>query len=456
LSTALADPLIAKYDVPGPRYTSYPTVPFWDSAPDTTQWIERIAEALYAAPAHAAALYLHIPFCRALCTYCGCNTRITRSHSIVPPYIQALLSELDVYLRHLGLQQLQICELYFGGGTPTFLTAEELESLLQGLFARVQLRTDAIASLEVDPRVTSAGQLELLARYGFRRISLGVQDFDPRVQEIVNRVQSEEQVGQVTRLARALGFDSVNFDLIYGLPLQTLASVNLTMDAVCRLRPDRVALYAYAHVPWIKPGQRRYSESDLPEGGQKRALYELGRERLAAQGYREIGLDHFALETDSLWQAQCAGTLNRNFMGYTTASSRPLIGLGVSALGDAGRAFAQNEKDLQRYQERVTRGELPLQRGHLLDQEDQILRRHILRLMTQLATGWEEPMEYTSHLARVHERLAEPEADGLVELGAHSCRITEKGRPFLRNICMAFDARLARRLPHKLLFSPSV
>ena len=456
MSVALADPLIAKYDVPGPRYTSYPTVPYWDAMPDTTQWVERIGQALHAEPAQSAALYLHIPFCRALCTYCGCNTRITRSHSIVAPYIQALLTELDVYLRHLKLQQLQIVELHFGGGTPTFLTAAELELLLGGLFARVRLRADAVASLEVDPRVTSTQQLELLARYGFRRISLGVQDFDPRVQEIVNRVQSEDQVRQVTQCARALGFDSVNFDLIYGLPLQTQASVDSTMDAVCRLRPDRVALYAYAHVPWIKPGQRRYSESDLPEGAQKRALYELGRERLAAEGYREIGLDHFALETDSLWQARCAGTLHRNFMGYTTAYSRPLIGLGVSSIGDAGSAFAQNEKDLQRYQERVAYGELPLQRGHLLDQEDQILRRHILRLMTQFATRWEEPIDYTSHLARVHERLDEPHADGLVELGAHSCRVTEKGRPFLRNICMAFDARLARRLPDKPLFSRTV
>ena len=456
MSVALADPLIAKYDVPGPRYTSYPTVPYWDTTPDTTEWLERITEALQAEPAHSAALYIHIPFCRALCTYCGCNTRITRSHSIVTPYIQALLSELDLYLRHLKLQQLQIVELHFGGGTPTFLTVAELELLLGGLFARVGRRADAIASIEVDPRVTSVQQLELLARYGFRRISLGVQDFDPRVQEIVNRVQSEDQVGQVTQVARALGFDSVNFDLIYGLPLQTRASVDSTMDAVCRLRPDRVALYAYAHVPWIKPGQRRFSESDLPEGEERRALYELGRERLAAQGYREIGLDHFALETDSLWQARCAGTLHRNFMGYTTAYSRPLIGLGVSSIGDAGSAFAQNEKDLQRYQERVANGELPLQRGHLLDQEDQILRRHILRLMTQFATRWEEPIDYTSHLARVHERLDEPHADGLVELGAHSCRVTEKGRPFLRNICMAFDARLARRLPDKPLFSRTV
>jgi oxygen-independent coproporphyrinogen III oxidase len=452
VSVALSDPLIAKYDVTGPRYTSYPTVPYWDRAPSNEQWIERIAKALAGSGEAGASIYVHIPFCRALCTYCGCNTRITRSHSIVPPYLQALWSELDLYLQPLRLAQLDFGELHLGGGTPTFLSSAELESLLAGLFQRIRPTAHAICSLEVDPRVTSAEQLDVLARYGFRRISLGVQDFDPRVQAIVNRVQSEEQVRDVTQAARALGFDSVNYDLIYGLPLQTLASVEATMDAVARLRPDRVALYGYAHVPWIKPGQRRYSEIDLPEGEDKRALYELGRERLINEGYREVGLDHFALENDSLWQAQRAGALHRSFMGYTSAYSRPMIGLGVSSIGDAGDAFAQNEKDLQRYQERIAVGELPLQRGHLLDAEDQVLRRHILQLMTRLETRWDQPADYTEHLASVPERLAELRADALVQLDAYGCRVTEKGRAFLRNICMAFDARLARRLPGKLLF----
>jgi oxygen-independent coproporphyrinogen III oxidase len=456
VNASLADPLMAKYDVAGPRYTSYPTVPYWEATPSEGQWIERIGSALGEAGEHGAAIYLHIPFCRALCTFCGCNTRITRSHNFVPPYIRSLLAELDLYRRQLGVSQLEFGELHFGGGTPTFLTPEELESLLAGLFERVRPRADAVASIEVDPRVTTGAQLEVLARYGFRRISLGVQDFDPRVQEIVNRVQSEQQVREVTQLARALGFDSVNFDLIYGLPLQTRASIDATMDAVCRLRPDRIALYGYAHVPWIKPGQRRFTEIDLPEGEQKRALYELGRERLEREGYREIGLDHFALETDSLWQALRSGTLHRNFMGYTTAFTRPMIGLGVSSIGDAGDAFAQNEKDLQRYQERVALGELPIQRGHLLDPEDQILRRHILRLMTRLETHWDQPADYTDYVATAMQRLAEPAADGLVQLGEASCQVTQKGRGYLRNICMAFDARLARRMPDKALFSRTV
>ena len=456
MSAVLTDSLLAKYDVAAPRYTSYPTVPYWQSTPTEAQWLEHIDAALGAGAQHGAAMYLHVPFCRALCTFCGCNTRITRSHSFVPPYSQALLGELDLYLSRLGIAALELGELHLGGGTPTFLSADELEALLAALLRRVHARPGASASIEVDPRVTNRAQLQVLARHGFRRISLGVQDFDPRVQDIVNRVQSEQQVREISDSARELGFDSVNFDLIYGLPLQTRSSIEATMDAVCRLRPDRIALYGYAHVPWIKPGQRRFTEADLAQGADKRALYELGRERLEREGYREIGLDHFALQSDALWQALRSGSLHRNFMGYTTAFTRPLIGLGVSAIGDAGDAFAQNEKDLQRYQERVARGELPIQRGHRLDAEDQVLRTHILRLMTRLATRWDSPAERTPWLQSAIERLAEPAADGLVELDAGGCRVTERGRAFLRNICLAFDARLARRMPDKALFSQAV
>lgn len=456
MSATAADSLIAKYDVAGPRYTSYPTVPYWETMPSAQQWLAHVERALVEGRSRGASLYLHIPFCHSLCTFCGCNTRITRSHSVVMPYLNALLAELDLYLRALGLQRLELGELHLGGGTPTFLDVGELDALLGGLSERAPLRADARCSVEVDPRVTSVEQLSLLTRHGFRRISIGVQDFDPRVQKIVNRVQSESCVAEVTRAARSLGFDSVNFDLIYGLPLQTSASIETTMDAVCRLRPDRIALYAYAHVPWIKPGQRRFTEIDVPQAEEKRQLYELGRERLEREGYREIGLDHFALESDSLWQAQQSGEMHRNFMGYADACALPLIGLGVSAIGDAGDAFAQNEKDLRQYQQRVEAGELPIHRGHLLDAEDCVLRRHILRLMTGLETTWEAPEDYTAFLADIRQRLAEPAADRLVELTPAGCRVTSRGRAFLRNICMAFDARLARRTPEKLLFSRTV
>jgi oxygen-independent coproporphyrinogen-3 oxidase len=310
-------------------------------------------------------------------------------------------------------------------------------------------------SVEVDPRVTTADQLALLSEHGFRRVSLGVQDFDPRVQRAVNRVQTEEQVRAVSGQARRLGFQSVNFDLIYGLPLQTPASIEETMDAVCRLRPDRVALYGYAHVPWMRPGQRGFDENDLPTGAARRALHEFGRQRLERDGYREIGLDHFALESDSLWRATRMGRLHRNFMGYTGVRTEPLLGLGVSAIGDAGDAFAQNDKDFIGYQQRVARGELPIERGHLLDAEDSVMRRHILNLMTRLATDWSAPADYSECLRDTAKRLAEFERDGLLELAGDSCRVTASGRAFLRNICMAFDARMARQQPHKPLFSRS-
>jgi oxygen-independent coproporphyrinogen-3 oxidase len=451
VSAAIADSLLARYDVAGPRYTSYPTVPLWEATPDEAQWVGHIARALDRHGALGAAVYVHIPFCHDLCTFCGCNTRITRSHSFVAPYVTALLSELDTYLRALGRERIDLGELHLGGGTPTFLTAQELDALLIGLSLRISLRERASCSIEVDPRVTDAAQLEVLRRHGFRRLSLGVQDFDPRVQHIVNRVQSVACVEEVTRAARARGFDSINFDLIYGLPLQTLSSIDTTMDAVCRLRPDRVALYGYAHVPWIRPGQRLFTELDVPQGDEKRHLYERGRERLERCGYREIGFDHFALESDALWAAQQSGALHRNFMGYATARAEPLIGLGVSSIGDAGDAYIQNEKDLRLYQQRVGAGELPIHRGHVLDGEDQVLRRHILRLMTRLQTQWDSPADYTGYLATIPQRLAGPAADGLLELDATGCRVTEKGRAFLRNICMAFDARLSRRAPGRCL-----
>jgi oxygen-independent coproporphyrinogen-3 oxidase len=454
MNATLEHARLAKYDVAGPRYTSYPTVPYWEDTPTEPQWLERVGAALRrsAISGHGASVYVHVPFCRALCTFCGCNTRVTRTHAIIRPYLQAVLREYAMYRERLGVAQPAIGEFHLGGGTPTFLDPGELDELVGGILAVSRPQPGAVLSIEVDPRVTTSQQLQLLAQHGFRRISLGVQDFDPRVQQIVNRVQSVAEVRAVTEQARAAGFSSVNFDLIYGLPLQTLASIDATMTEVAALRPDRIALYGYAHVPWIKPGQRRFTEADLAEGAAKRALYQRGRELLEQAGYREVGLDHFALPTDSLWRAAHAGTLHRNFMGYTEALTLPLLGLGVSAIGDAGDGYVQNEKDLQQYHERVARGELPLHRGHLLDAEDAVLRRHILNLMTRMATRW-SGADHTPFLDDIGSRLAEFAADGLVEFEPQGCRVTEAGRAFLRNICMAFDARLARRSPERQLFS---
>jgi oxygen-independent coproporphyrinogen-3 oxidase len=449
--------LLKKYNVPGPRYTSYPTVPYWSTTPTAEQWVQSIARSLdeSARQGIGAALYIHIPFCESLCTYCGCNTRITRNHGVGRPYVQTLLKEWGMYLDRLG-RQVSLSEIHLGGGTPTFLQPEELRELMDGILSRAKVAADAEFSLEADPRVTKREHLEALAGLGFRRLSLGIQDFDPKVQDIVHRVQSVEQVRAVTELARAHGYTSVNYDLIYGLPLQTRDSVRAAIETVRGLRPDRIAFYGYAHVPWIKPGQRRFTEADLPSGDDKRALYELGREMLEAVGYREIGMDHFALESDSLWRATQDGSLHRNFMGYTSRQVAPLIALGVSAIGDSWDVFAQNEKLLETYQARVEKGELPLLRGHVLDEEDRILRRHILNLMTRFETRWDEAERYTPHLETVAERVEELKQDGLLELEGHSCRVTPAGRPFLRNVCMAFDARLVRQAPATQLFSKTI
>ena len=455
--TATSVELLRKYNVPGPRYTSYPTVPYWDTTPTEAQWINRVDNAIESDTAGTgASLYIHIPFCRSLCTYCGCNMRVTRNYGLVTPYVETLLKEYGMYLERLGRSSLHIGEIHLGGGTPTFLRPEELDQLISGILSRATIAKSASLSLEVDPRTTTREQLLVLQRHGFNRISLGVQDFDPRVQDIVNRTQSEAQVREVTEVSRELGFQSVNYDLIYGLPLQTLESINATMDAVVRLKPDRIAFYAYAHVPWIKPSQRRFTEADLPEGDAKRALYELGRTRLEAAGYVEVGMDHFAIPTDDLLLAAQAGRLHRNFMGYTPAFTRPLIGLGVSSIGDAGDAFVQNEKNLQQYEERIHKGELPIQRGHLLDEEDCVLRGHILNLMTRFETRWDATHDYTPFLDSVAPRLEELRRDHLLVSEGARIRVTPEGRAYLRNVCMAFDARLIRRAPATQLFSQTV
>lgn len=459
-ATILTSPhLLKKYDVPGPRYTSYPTIVYWDNEPTHEGWIPSVSAALDQTERNGggAGLYVHVPFCRSLCTYCGCNTRITRHSEAGRPYVETVLQEWAIYRRQLRRDRaIPITEIHLGGGTPTFLSSEDLARLIDGLLESAELTPDAEFSIEADPRTTRKEQLTTLARLGFRRLSLGIQDFDPRVQDIVNRIQTEEQVRVVTEDARRAGFDSINYDLIYGLPFQTPASVEQTIQAIRRLRPDRIAFYGYAHVPWIKPGQRRFTDLDLPSGDEKRALYELGRGLLEETGYHEIGMDHFALRSDSLWEATVSGSLHRNFMGYITRQVAPLIGLGVSSISDSWTAFAQNEKKLEDYVARVSRDEIPVFRGHDLTEEDRILRRHILNLMTRFKTSWADPHLYVSYLATVEDRLAEMRQDGLVELSDRSCRVTEAGRPFLRNVCMAFDARLVRRIPTTQIFSRTI
>lgn len=446
--------LIDKYHVAAPRYTSYPTVPYWDTAPpDISKWKESVAFSFDQSNAgNGISLYVHLPFCESLCTYCGCNTRITRNHQVEDPYIHAVLKEWALY-REIFKEKPLIREIHLGGGTPTFFAAQNLQLLINGLTADSDLHPDAEFSFEAHPNNTTEQHLRTLYDLGFRRLSLGIQDFDPKVQKIINRMQSFEQVEMVTKQAREIGYSSINYDLIYGLPLQTYEGLGDTIRLVEKLMPDRIAFYSYAHVPWIKPGQRSFTEADLPSVSEKQRLYELGRKMFTAMGYEEIGMDHFALSTDSLYKAERSGKLHRNFMGYTHQYTQLMIGLGVSSISDSWFAFAQNVKKVEEYLDLVNKGQLPVFKGHHLTEEDLLIRKHILNLMCKGKTTWDNTRPLNEALKAGLERVKLLEEDGLVVIGEGSLTVSPPGKRFLRNICMALDARLWAEQPETQLFS---
>jgi len=443
--------LADKYRVAAPRYTSYPTVPYWDeNSFSEKQWTERLITSCQESP-EGISVYIHLPFCESLCTYCGCNTRITKNHGVERPYIATVLKEWKLYVDMLGSKPV-IKEIHLGGGTPTFFSPDNLELLIEGITGQAELHKDAEFSFEAHPNNTTEEHLTTLYHLGFRRLSLGIQDFDPVVQLVINRVQSVESVEKVTRKARDIGYSSVNYDLIYGLPLQSLSGLTSTLSNVIRLNPDRIAFYSYAHVPWVKPGQRRYTEAHLPSPDLKKQLYETGRELLVAAGYAEIGMDHFTLDTDSLYKAEMNGMLHRNFMGYTEQQSDVMIGLGVSSISDCWTAFAQNVKTVEEYTSIVNAGRLPVFKGHILNKTDLIIRKHILNIMCRGYTSWSSE-EADENLVQGIKRMKNLADDGLVVLSPYDLRVTLAGKRFLRNICMAIDARLWADKPATQLFS---
>ncbi len=449
--------LIQKYNIPAPRYTSYPTVPYWDDSTFSAEaWMASAVRSFDESNAkEGISLYIHLPFCESLCTFCGCNKRITKNHSVEGPYLAAILKEWEIYLSQMAEMPL-IRDLHIGGGSPTFFAPENLKRLMQGILAKAERHPKASFSFEASPVSIQREHLFALAELGFDRVSFGIQDFDPKVQEAINRIQPFGMVERATQWAREAGYRSINFDVIYGLPFQTERSIHDTFAKVEPLRPDRIAYYSYAHVPWIKGnGQRKFSGQDLPRHEQKRRLYEIGGAHLAEMGYLEIGMDHFALPEDSLYQAVLAGTLHRNFMGYVEDRTELMIGLGVSAISDSWYGFAQNEKKLEDYYSRLAAGEVPVFRGHILSQADLILRQHILDLMCRFETKW-RLCDKSPELQASLQRLLEPISDGLVELMPAHLRVTEAGKPFIRNIGMAFDQRLWAKKPESQLFSMSI
>jgi oxygen-independent coproporphyrinogen III oxidase len=444
--------LLNKYDIPAPRYTSYPTVPYWTENPTTEDWIDSLNRTL-ADKESSFAIYIHLPFCETLCTFCGCNTSITKNHKLVEnPYMDALENEWRLYKERVpALKTTPIKELHLGGGTPTYFSEDNLERMCNFLLDGQSIAEGAEFSIEVDPRRTRKSQLEVLYKYGFKRISLGVQDFDPEVQRLVNRIQPFEETEYITNSARELGYDSVNFDLIYGLPKQTLATIENSVQQTIKLRPNRIAFYSYAHVPWIKSSQRLFTEDDLPKGEEKRELYELGRTLLEAGGYREIGMDHFALEDDGLWKSFQSGSLHRNFMGYTSQQTDVLLGMGTSAISESPDCFHQNEKLEIKYRKILGENKLPTLRGHKLNTTDRERRKLVLEFMTTWKVEvpddlFEDVKEYLNHMYE----------DNLIEWDDKILKVTEQGRPFLRIACTAFDEKLRAQKPNGNLFSQAI
>ena len=449
--------LIRKYNVPGPRYTSYPTVPYWKPENfQSSQWQSSVQQAFAESKEDGISVYIHLPFCESMCTFCGCHKHITKQHSVELPYLKAVLAEWEMYVELLGEAPL-IKELHLGGGTPTFFSIENLKFLVNGLFLNAKLHPEAELGLEGHPNNTTIEHLEGLYGLGFRRISYGVQDYNPEVQRIINRVQPFENVEFVHEKARAVGFESISHDLVFGLPNQSLKDILHTIELTRQLRPDRISLYSYAHVPWVKGvGQRLFDESDLPSPEEKREMYEAAKQALQESGYEEVGMDHFALPSDTLYQAFSKGTLHRNFMGYTTSETQLMIGLGMSAISDSWYGFAQNEKTTKGYLERVKNRELPVFRGHHLSQEDLIFRRHILDLMCHFYTEWGSHPDHVIQYSEVRARLEPLVEDGLAKVDEEGVSVTAQGKVFVRNICMCFDLHLHAKSVEKPQFSKTI
>jgi oxygen-independent coproporphyrinogen III oxidase len=438
--------LIRRLDRNGPRYTSYPTADrFADSfGPDTyRQWAAR----RNIAGAHRdLSLYVHLPFCNTICFYCACNKVVTRDKSKGTKYLEYLFREIDMQ-SDLFKDDPHVTQMHWGGGTPTFLPIHELSALFSHLRSRFDLAPNGEYSIEIDPRTVDAEKMLALREMGFNRVSLGVQDFDPDVQKAVNRVQSEEQTLAVIASAREYGFDSVNIDLIYGLPKQNLITYNRTLAKVLAAQPDRIAIYNYAHLPARVKSQRRINADEIPSPDTKLKLLGLATQRLTEAGYVYIGMDHFAKPNDSLAVAQRSGRLQRNFQGYSTHAETDLVGLGVSSIGAIGPTYSQNRKELQDYYDALDRGELPITRGMVLTADDLLRRAVIMGLMCQFALSKEAIevaylVEFDSYFAAELSELADMEAAGLVELESRWINVTPKGRMLIRNIGMVFDKYL--------------
>ena len=443
--------LIARLSTSGPRYTSYPTADRFVESFGYRDYLHAVADLRTRASAKPLSLYLHIPFCDTVCYYCACNKIVTKKRDKAATYLAYLKREIEMQGRlFAGMSEVE--QLHLGGGTPTYLSDAQMAELMEHLRRCFRFAPDALGEygIEVDPRTVSPERVHALRRQGFNRISLGVQDFDPAVQEAVNRIQPEAETRAIIAAARDAGFRSVSIDLIYGLPKQTPDSMRATLDKVIAADPDRIAVYHYAHMPQLFKPQRRILEADMPDSDTKLAMLQLCIEKLAGAGYVYIGMDHFAKPDDDLAVAQRQGRLHRNFQGYSTHADTDLVSCGVSAIGAVGATYSQNVKTLDAYYDALDRNELPVARGVRLSMDDALRRSLIQKLMCQfeLSTAAIEqafPIVFEQYFARELEALRALERDGLVQLAPDWITVTMKGRLLIRNVCMVFDRYLAMR-----------
>ena len=448
--------LLHRYNVPGPRYTSYPTAPVWKEGFGPADYARALEESSEAASPAPLSLYFHLPFCEKLCYFCGCTVVITGTeHRLEDEYLDLIEKEIDFVADRLGRGR-PVVQLHLGGGTPTYFTPKNLTRLGRKLRARFDFDADIEMGAEVDPRVTTRDHLMALARLGFNRLSMGVQDFDPRVQTAVNRVQPYAATRELVEKARALGFPSVNMDLIFGLPFQTPESFSATIDRVLEIAPDRLAVYSYANVPWMKKHQNLLAPH-LPDERGKFEIFRTALERFSDAGYEYIGMDHFARPTDELARARANRTLHRNFQGYTTKAGTDLIGFGMSAIGSVGAAYVQNRRELPLWTESVRRDGTATFRGFRLSQDDLLRRRVIQNLLCHGVVVKSEiekefGIRFDETFGDALEELKPCAADGLVTLDRNEVRATDLGRVFLRNLAMPFDAYL-EAAPEKPVFS---
>lgn len=444
--------LIRRLDKNGPRYTSYPTADRFNTTFTAASYREWIARRAADGKPHPLSLYFHIPFCNTLCFYCACNKVITKDRSQSAEYVRYLIKEMGMHAALLGAGQI-VEQLHFGGGTPTFMSDDEIRQLMAAIRQHFTLVKDGEYSIEIDPRKVSDATIALLGELGFNRISIGVQDFDSEVQRAVNRIQSEEETLHIIRTARAHGFKSVSIDLIYGLPKQTLEGFGRTLDKVITADPDRLSIYNYAHMPTIFKPQRRIHEADLPAPQTKLDILSMAVSKLTGAGYVYIGMDHFAKPQDELAVAQRQRRLHRNFQGYSTHSDCDLIALGVSAIGKVGPTYSQNYRELEQYYGALDCDELPIMRGLVLDDDDMVRREIIQALMCHFeldkqAFEREFRIGFDSYFEAEQDELREYEREGLLELSPQRLVVTPKGRMLIRNICMVFDKYLRTRTEH--------